>query len=240
LVVRGPAIDRIRRDNPELIDDRSDANMGTYKNDHEGPGNNIVFLSFLLAKKVKLHVTVNAQGDVQFHQTFKGFNPSNINRDGDNLSAEEIKFKKIRALGEIFYNGTIITRCDQTEWKRSVHSGITINKDATFTTKESTYFNARGVIPYWSPEGDRVEILIPKGWHTPAPLLEAKDLFRNWGLFHERLWRPLIYLMARNVVMSSSSSDSAANQDPEEIAWRNVFSNAPVIVPERDNVWASL
>jgi len=163
--VHGAAYEEIKQYLPHLLDESPEANMGTYKNDHEGPGENVVFFSMLLAKKVKLHVTLNAFGEVQFHDTFKGFNPAKINANGDVNTDEVIHFQKVRALGEIFFHGSIQSKCLQTEWKRSLATGITIHKDKPFEVSEDVYFkHYLDVEIYCQPQTKTsIEILVPHG-----------------------------------------------------------------------------
>lgn len=183
LFVTGAAFERLRTQNPKLFDERADADMGTYKNDHEGPNENIVFCSMLLAKKVKLHATLDRTGNIQFHDTFKGFNPSPYDAvSGDAIAPYEIQFLKVRAMSELFFDGVLSNEVSQTEWRRSLAEGVSIDKNAAFSGNESTYFNhSAGVLYIKNPKGGSIELLIPHGVLLPDAK-KFKDDYERLGM----------------------------------------------------------
>lgn len=164
LLVTGRALKTIA-EQTTLIDESSTAKMGTYKNDHEGAGDKIVFLSFLIAKKVKLHVTLDSFGKFDFHVTFKGFRPNNITDSGDHIDLDYIKFQKIRAISELFFDGKLQHPVAQSEWRRSIQDGIVIDREAAFEAKEETYYShAQASLSIeFDDIGSEIELLIPHG-----------------------------------------------------------------------------
>jgi hypothetical protein len=198
LFVKGHVYERLLVDSPHLFNETSEAPMGTYKNDHEGPGE-IVIGSFLLAKKVKLHCTLDRNGVLRLHDTFKGYNPSTISPQGDTIDDEVLLFKKVQALGEIFFKGAIITKCTQTEFKRHISQGITIDKESKFSGAESTFYGhsagsviEREVYEEDEPEAQRfrtlprnyypqtfVERLIPHGLRRDVEAINEDDIFKG-------------------------------------------------------------
>lgn len=259
--VRGDVLEEIRSRNSSLLDESPDANMGTYKNDHEGPGNNITFLSFLLAKKVKLHVTVNALGEVQFHETFKGMNPSPICKDtGKALTADAITFQKIRALGEIFFEGTTTSDVPQSEWRRSLADGITIDKNAKYQGKIDTYYGRGDAdVSLWIPSGNTlrnaedssssIELIIPNGWPLPDERYthfeqEGVQILRNGAESREMhryddvhlfyAWQDVIRVMEDRI---RQNMEEVSQNNPEERQWDTLFNQAPQLDYRRDYFW---
>ena len=256
LFVKGSVLKQIRQRNPTLLDERPDADMGSYKNDHEGPGNNVVFMSFLLAKKVKLHLTVNSMGDVLFHDTFKGFNPSPIHPvTGDVVSSAVLDYQKVKALGEIFFTGTLSERVSQTEWRRNLADGVVIDKDCEFSCHESTYFghSASSVVVVSVEDETICEVLIPHGWKTPASLDCAafqassvrfladgrsarvyhvhseESLYNTWSELM-KIWPTLIY---QTELMERNNTEEGRNADK----WDALFRNSPKVLTEADFAW---
>jgi len=166
--VTGEAYHTIAKECPHLLDDRADADMGTYKNDHEGGDQERVIASFLLAKKVKLHITLDAKGTIRFHDTFKGFRPNAIDYTTNLLRPEsELIREKLEVLGNLFFQGTHEGNLHQTEFRRSCSSGITIDKHSVFTTSETTYFgHAEASVVFMNPRYC-IELLIPHGYRDP-------------------------------------------------------------------------
>jgi hypothetical protein len=150
-----------------IIDESATPVLGTYKNDHEAPGEK-VFMSFYLGKKIKLHVTVDESMKIRFHSTFKGYNPSKLNRLGDEIRSEAVQYMRIFALGEMFYRGAV-TGLRQTEFERDISRGVIIDKDSAFSTSlESAFGHHDGVIFETLENGDLVERLVPKGKIEPG------------------------------------------------------------------------
>ena len=232
--------------------------MGTYKNDHEGPGTNVVFMSFLLAKKVKLHCTVNAEGDVLFHDTFKGFNPSPIHPvTGDVVSGATLDYQKVKALGEIFFTGALSERVSQTEWRRHLADGVVIDKDAEFSCHESTYFghSAGSVVVVDEEDATTCEVLLPHGWKVPTTMECAafsertgstkylpdgksareyhttaeSSIYSTWSKLMD-IWPILIH---QTEIMERSNTEEGRNADK----WDALFRDSTSVLSESDFAW---
>lgn len=168
--ITGTIWNRLQETHPHLLDERADAPMGTYKNDHEGPGENIVFLSMLLAKKVKLHMTINKNGEMHVHPTFKGFNPSRIEPATEkHFSNEYLELQRIVAMKDIFYEGKLLRVQHQTAWRRNMADGVRIDREKPFDIDPAVYWeHSSGSVLHTSPNGDFIEHLIPHGWWRRA------------------------------------------------------------------------
>ena len=178
--ITGKCWKRMCSETPWLVDESPEAAMGTYKNDHEGPGNESVILSFMIAKKVKLHVTLNSEGDLCFHETFKGFNPSKMDA-ATNLvhTSDYLLYQKVLALSQIYFFGTLQDNFIQTEWRRSLSAGITIIGEKPFSIDPKVYSTDNGecVLEHFAGNGEngresRHTLWIPHGY-----LPDDHDLF---------------------------------------------------------------
>jgi hypothetical protein len=153
-----------------IYDESADAPMGTYKNDHEEGDNEIVVLSFIIGKKVKLHMTLDAKGKLRFYPTFKGYNPSPIDYEsGVHLDVEAIEELRVNALSHIFFYGNM-PGTTQTEFKRSMTSGVHIDRNAKFSAESRTFFEDQadgGLLMRLLDSGDYVEKLVPRGAGAP-------------------------------------------------------------------------
>ena len=121
-----------------LICNRDDAAMGTLKNDHlDGNGTNprIIF-SMIGAKKVKCHITLNAEGEIKIFNTFKGLHLTQT-RDNDGAKLNPDYLEKITT--SILYQINRTGHPDPVRvqsWERNLQSGVTIsNHDQTFNSK---------------------------------------------------------------------------------------------------------
>lgn len=109
-----------------LINNSPDAMLGTMKNDHDennGTKPRVVF-SLFGAKKVKMHITLNAEGELRIFNTFKGFNPASF-IDGRKMSPAFADKVVSRALLDIGLRGT----CEPqlvTTWKKDLEGGVSI------------------------------------------------------------------------------------------------------------------
>jgi len=201
LFVKASVVRKIQSETPWLIDESPEAPMGTYKNDHEGPGNQIVIASFLLAKKVKLHVTLNAHGDVFFHETFKGFNPSKIDSSNGRVHTNEfLMYQKVCAIAQIYFWGELQETFRQTEWRRSVSNGITIHANKPFDIDPDVYGRANGVglvckenVELWIPHGQR------SGSHLFTYMPETLDRVQthNRSLWYFEIWTRLLQALGQ-------------------------------------------
>lgn len=166
--ITGDAYETLRNECPHLLDDRADADMGTYKNDHEGGDHERVIASFLLAKKVKLHITLDALGTIRFHDTFKGFRPNAIDYSTSLVRPEqELMREKLEVLGNLFFVGKHNSQLSQTEFRRNSLNGITIDKDSVFTTEERTYYGHSEASIAILNRKYCVELLLPHGYRNP-------------------------------------------------------------------------
>lgn len=146
-----------------IYNETSEAPMGTYKNDHEEGKDEIVILSMFATKKVKLHVTLDADGEIRFYPTFKGFNPSPIDENGKQLSLYEIEKEKVLAIAEIFFEGNM-KDVHQTEFRKDPTKGIIIDRNAKFSGNFATFYgHSKGAFIEKMPNGDFVEKLVPVG-----------------------------------------------------------------------------
>lgn len=166
--ITGEAWHRMCRDTPWLVDESPEAAMGTYKNDHESGKEECVIASFMIAKKVKLHVTLDKTGEVFFHETFKGFNPSKSDAESNRLhTSQYLLFQKVLALTQIYFFGKLCDNFQQTEWRRSLSGGITIIGEKPFDIDPVVYSTDNGFMleEYTNPvNNDRHSLWIPHGW----------------------------------------------------------------------------
>jgi hypothetical protein len=169
--------------NPALFCEDADAPMGTYKNDvGENNGTNpIIIFAAIGAKKVKMYVTLNKEGDMKVFNTFKGMNPINYKKDAtieDNCDEDNdstatpicaplhmhpdfIEYKLSKCLLDILFNGTP-RNVVVSQWKRRIRSGIEITSHIQ-TGCDSTYFGfhsglavtktCSGIIEHYIPHG---------------------------------------------------------------------------------------
>jgi hypothetical protein len=123
----------------EMVDESTSAAMGTYKNDHEFGEEELVFLSFFIAKKVKVHFTLDKAGEVRIYPTFKGYNPSAVDElTGKKRSPLEAERLKVMAIVEAFFTGEL-GAVTQTEFKRNLGMGISIDKNAVFSASKKAF-----------------------------------------------------------------------------------------------------
>jgi hypothetical protein len=156
------------------MDQSSEAAMGTYKNDHEEGKDEIIWLSFYITKKVKMHCTLDAEGIIRIYPTFKGYNPPAVdNETGRHRYEHEIDRDKVFAIVESFYEGEM-PEVEQTEFRRDLQSGVTVDKNAKFSGKmESFMGHSAGSIlkNYTTPLNvDAFEVLVPLGHSLPVHL----------------------------------------------------------------------
>jgi hypothetical protein len=116
-----------RLDDLGMINNDDTAPMGSLKNDHaerNGTSPRVVWGIFG-AKKVKMYVTLNAEGDLKIYNTFKGFQPATF-VDGKKMSEGYADMIVSRALVHIGMEGFCPDQL-VTAWKRSLSVGVSIN-----------------------------------------------------------------------------------------------------------------
>ena len=126
--IPGRCVRQLEENYPGVIDNRSCAELGTLKNDHqEGCGEgSIIFASLLMTKKVKGHFVINKEGKVSICTTFKGLNPQMIDSvTGRRFHGDRYEYLICRALLDIHFNG-VPRDVPVTTWKRSLERGIEI------------------------------------------------------------------------------------------------------------------
>lgn len=174
--------DRERAD--YMYNESAAAPMGTYKNDHEEGkgGGEMVFLSLFVAKKVKLHMTIDPQGTIRIYPTFKGFNPSPIDREtGEHVHPKLIMKQKAVAVVNAYFSG-YLEEVTQTEFRRSVTDGIHIDKNAKFSASLEAFCGSSGKGSFFRTIGDSssvVEYLVPHGGGNLGIDLIEHPFFKN-------------------------------------------------------------
>lgn len=247
LFTTGAVVQRIQEEAPWLLDESPEAEMGTYKNDHEGPGHQIVIGSFLLAKKVKLHVTLNAFGDVFFHETFKGFNPSKIDPDNGKLHTPEyLLFQKVCAIVQIHFFGQLQDTFHQTEWRRNISSGITIHANKPFDIDPDVYGNDNGsfiiskqkegvhALDIWTPHGS---YLAPISLEEKYSIDEIREQERqnNDSDHWFQLWTTILTVWGERITKYITTenqenddrlfTESLPSLSPQDYQWNPIITN---------------
>ena len=111
-----------------IIDESFSAPMGSFKNDHgdnNGTEPRIIF-SLIATKKVKMHVTINAEGGLKIFNTFKGFNPSLNNNTPQKFSRDYADYVCSKTIVELNQWGSA-SPATVTSWKRSLMFGVSIS-----------------------------------------------------------------------------------------------------------------
>lgn len=155
-----------------MYNESSEAPLGTYKNDHESGKEETVFLSLFVAKKVKLHLTIDALGKIRVYPTFKGYNPSRVDYEtGAHVPLWMLEKRKAQAIVRAYFDG-YLEEMSQTEFKRDLRGGITIDRQAKFSASMEAFTGSCGVgtkmsfVPLKSKateEVDFIEELVPHG-----------------------------------------------------------------------------
>lgn len=126
--IPGRCIKELEMNYSGVIDNRSSAEIGTLKNDHQescGEGA-VIFASLLMTKKVKGHFVLNKEGKISICTTFKGLNPQMIDSEtGRRFHAERYEYLICRALFDIHFDG-VPRDVPVTTWKRSLERGVEI------------------------------------------------------------------------------------------------------------------
>ena len=258
LFVTGEALAKIEAERPWLLDARAEADMGTYKNDHEAPGE-MVFASFLLGKKVKLHATIDEKGQVRLHDTFKGFMPSVWSAEGVWKTPEEVQCESVVALSEIFATGRLVTPVAQTEFRRSVGDGVTIDRESPFSAEEEAFFGwSEGSVVRRLGNGDEIEIIVPRGASFDPHVGDGSGEVAAWRIDPGQPLRK--YVQKRSDYYASGpeeqesrfmhlwgrllerlrdeAREAARAQAERDAGWDDIFSRAPALTPA-DYEWAT-
>jgi hypothetical protein len=166
MAIHGTAVREFRTDKgSSMYNESASAPLGTYKNDHEEGKGECVFLSLFVAKKVKLHMTLDAEGVIRVYPTFKGFNPSAIDpTTGVRLHPNIVLMQKAQAIVKAYFDG-FLGEVTQTEFRRTVDKGIYIDKNAKFSASLQAFCGASGKGTYFKQVGGHsvVEYIVPHG-----------------------------------------------------------------------------
>ena len=175
----------------DVLNDREDAFMGTYKNDHnEGPrGENNqdarVVLSLIGTKKVKMHVTLNPKGEIKIFNTFKGLNPANHLPGRKEPMHPDFTDKIVTdTLIHIGLTGSA-PNVQVTHWKRDMTFGVSIGDHPQQSTPKTYLDHSIGTRFALTPSGV-TEMFIPFGY--PPELLQSDDCLPSKNL-HEQIYR---------------------------------------------------
>ena len=173
-----------------LIDSSATAPLGTLKNDHaEDNGTEPrIFLSMIGGKKVKLHFTINQEGDIKLFNTFKGFNPATFvgNKKLYPIYADYLASK---ALFEINIKGTGSTTT-VTSWKKTPAGGVRIENHLQTMDSETYISHSRGIGIVNTGFGNKFECFVPWGSKRlityPSTCDKEKPAEQQW-YYHGRV-----------------------------------------------------
>ena len=259
IFIKGKDYQFLKTNFPHLINDSAEAPLGTYKNDHEAPGE-VVVRSMFLAKKVKLHITLDEKGVLRFHNTFKGYNPKAIDDDGNVRDAEEICMDKVKALGEIYFHGALQGDRYQTEFRRSVHGGIVIDRNSKFSGAESTFYgfscgsfirqglfhtqkDFEVLVPLCDNQDELTEEKVLSGDEGGSSLKyydytrKGKNSYTRRVDLAENELRWDVFLDTIDACMQERFEKEKEKAEYKELhAWDEIFKKAPALAPE-DYVW---
>ena len=163
IAVSDYAIEEYLEKIPGLIDNRSEAMLGSLKNDH-GENNGTeprVIASFIGTKKVKMHITLNAEGELRIFNTFKGLNPSNM-VNGEQMCDDYSESLIAKALIEINENGKM-QDVSVSQWKRTMDYGIEIGVHAQSSHDETYLSHSAGTVHAINRFENHYEWFIPYG-----------------------------------------------------------------------------
>jgi hypothetical protein len=172
---------------PGLIDNRFEAALGSLKNDHaEDNGTEPrVVASFIGTKKVKMHITLNAEGELRIFNTFKGLNPS-LMVNGEQMHSDYAKSLVAKALIEINEEGKM-NDVAVSQWKRTIDFGIEIGEHAQSSHDETYLAHSAGTFHTVNTFKNHLEWFIPHGhrpveWDTKErkKFMEEKALKRSY------------------------------------------------------------
>lgn len=178
-------LDLIDQRNPLLLNSRSDAPLGTLKNDHADNNGTEprVFFSLFGTKKVKMHFTINQEGEIKIYNTFKGFNPSTFIR-GRKLFKDHAEYVVSKCLLEIGRYGFCNSAQDVTSWKKTLGVGVTIADHKQTMPSETYLSHSQGTKIVDNVHG-RTEYFIPHGSTITPDYLFKKDLSTKKSYFIE-------------------------------------------------------
>lgn len=173
---------------PGLVDNRTDAYLGSLKNDHlEGPGGEDngkeprVVLSLIGTKKVKLHITLNEDGVIKVFNTFKGLNPSNVHPDTKKKMCDDYMSKMVTDSIIHIHKSGGMPAVSVNQWNRSMNTGVLI-RDHIQTCDKKTYLgHSQGSYLTFDRVKNAYEMFLPHGYrfvnvhHNPVFLYQSDD-----------------------------------------------------------------
>lgn len=164
---------------PGLIDNSTDARLGSLKNDHlEGPNGEFngnepyVILSLIGTKKVKMHVTLNEEGEMKIFNTFKGLNASSI-ESGIHMHPDYAAHQTSQVLIDINELGRS-EPVTVTQWNRNMHSGIIIGEHEQESYSKTYLGHSAGQQMKIDSYGNVFEMFVPHGVELTVFLREDK------------------------------------------------------------------
>ena len=155
---------------PGLVNNASDGELGSLKNDHlEGPFGEPngkeprVVASFIGAKKVKMHITLNENGELKIFNTFKGLNPSNVH--------PVLKKRMHVDYGNKIVSNSLLSINEEgkmpdvlvSQWRRSLATGILIGEHDQTSSYKTYLGHSKGSFFYENVHGSLYEMLVPHG-----------------------------------------------------------------------------
>lgn len=165
-----------------MIQNSDDAPMGSLKNDHNdnnGTDPRIVF-SMIGTKKVKCHVTLNGEGEIQIFNTFKGLNVS-LDVNGKKMNPAYSEYMTTKALLDINMRFTS-DPVEVQSWKRDLQFGVSISNHIQVLEKETYMSDFCSLRDITTPAG-RVEYMIPHGYigdYDATTISERKLLYSDY------------------------------------------------------------
>lgn len=209
IAVSDRAISQYLEKIPGLIDNRSEAALGSLKNDH-GENNGTeprVVASFIGTKKVKMHITLNGEGELRIFNTFKGLNPIS-KHDGFEMNEEYVECVIAKALLEINEYGRM-KDIEVNQWKRSLEFGISIGQHIQTSHEETYLSHSAGSIHMTNIDGNHIEWFVPYGhremiWDAE----ERKQFYENkvFGRSYEGVARFIESMYPKRMEKKDTSS----------------------------------
>jgi hypothetical protein len=122
-----------------------------------------VILSLIGTKKVKLHVTLNENGELKFYNTYKGLNPSIIHPETKKkMHVDYIDKIVTEAIMEIHQNG-FMSPVTVNQWNKSMNTGVIIADHIQKSSTKTYLGHSAGSTMVITPSGNMVEHFIPHG-----------------------------------------------------------------------------
>lgn len=168
----------------KMIIDRDDAPLGSLKNDHaENNGTEPrVFCSLIGTKKVKLHITLNKEGDVRMFNTFKGLNVS-TELDGKTFDAAYAEKITSQTLFHLNVDASTVPPVIVQSWRRNLEFGVSISNHLQSMSPETYFESCAGTSLFTLPHG-HLEFFIPHGCGVRVDypiVINEEDLIMSQG-----------------------------------------------------------